>query len=384
MSNQTSEFFKEKKQWSTYKDEILGTYLKPYFQKMSSSPTKTIYIDGFAGKGLFDDGAKGSPLIVKDIILEVEQNSKNKQKMIYPAFVENKYAQDLELNLGNKAFKVFNADYKTQVNAIISKNINKFNFFLYVDPFGIKDIDFDIFKLLASNNKSSELLLNLNSFGFVREGCRIMKISTDEDIEANAGEFEESSGNDIVNMNKIANGTEWQGIIKEIGKSINGKEAESLFVNLYVRKLGEYFKYVFAVPIRTRDNLVPKYQMIFATNHEQGAFIMCDAMLKCDVDMSSNSHNGQLSFFDYDNTKCNINDQILSLLDENNWIDCKHLCFNLFNAYKIYFTKDIRTAIKQLEKDGKILVDRHNKKTKTGQQSNALDFEKSTIHVKKV
>lgn len=53
MSNQTSEFFKEKKQWSTYKDEILGTYLKPYFQKMSSSPTKTIYIDGFAGERSF-------------------------------------------------------------------------------------------------------------------------------------------------------------------------------------------------------------------------------------------------------------------------------------------------------------------------------------------
>src|SRR5699024_476773 len=117
-----------------------------------------------------------------------------------------------ESNLNDKNFKVFNSDYKTKVNEILHKNINKYNIFLYVDPFGIKDIDFNIFKLLASNNKSSELLLNLNSFGFIREGCRNLKVAIDEDIEVSAGDYEESSGNDIQNMNKIANGSEWQQI----------------------------------------------------------------------------------------------------------------------------------------------------------------------------
>lgn len=383
MPNKTREFFKEKKLWSVYKDKILGNYLKPYFQKMSISSNSTIYIDGFAGKGVFDDGSKGSPLIVKDILVNIQNSSTNKKKKIFPAFIENKYANELESNLNDKNFKVFNSDYKTKVNEILHKNINKYNIFLYVDPFGIKDIDFNIFKLLASNNKSSELLLNLNSFGFIREGCRNLKVAIDEDIEVSAGDYEESSGNDIQNMNKIANGSEWQQIVSEIGKTINGKKAERLFVELYLKKLGEIFRYVFAVPIRTRDTLVPKYQIIFATNHHHGAFIMLDTMLKCDVEMTRNGQNGQMSLFDYENTKSNINTEILSLLDRDKWINCRDLCFKLFNKYKIYFIKDVRAAIKELEKEGKIIVDRHNKTTKTGQQSLALDFVKSDINLKR-
>ena len=276
----------------------------------------------------------------------------------------------------SKSQLIVNFDFPTEL-------INKYNIFLYVDPFGIKDIDFNIFKLLASNNKSSELLLNLNSFGFIREGCRNLKVAIDEDIEVSAGDYEESSGNDIQNMNKIANGSEWQQIVSEIGKTINGKKAERLFVELYLKKLGEIFRYVFAVPIRTRDTLVPKYQIIFATNHHHGAFIMLDTMLKCDVEMTRNGQNGQMSLFDYENTKSNINTEILSLLDRDKWINCRDLCFKLFNKYKIYFIKDVRAAIKELEKEGKIIVDRHNKTTKTGQQSLALDFVKSDINLKR-
>lgn len=383
MSNQSKNFFNKKKGWSIYKDKILGTYLKPYFQKMLTSQNPTIYIDGFAGKGVFDDGSKGSPLIVKDIILQVQQNSKNAKRQIFPAFIENKFSKELEINLNDPKFKVFDCDYKTKVKEILKNNIDKYNIFLYVDPFGIKDIDFDIFKLLSSNNKSSELLLNLNSFGFIREGCRCLKIATDEDIDNNAGDYEESSGNDVNNMNKVAHGTEWQQIISQIGTTITGKMAEKMFMELYLEKLGKYFKYVFSVPIRTKDALVPKYQMVFATNYHQGAFIMLDTMLKCDLEMTRNGQNGQLSLFDYDNTKSSINNEILSLLSEDEWLDCRDLCFKLFNKYKIYFTKDIRKALKELEQADLIIVNRQNKKTKTGQISFALDFEKQNIEVKR-
>lgn len=121
MPNKTREFFKEKKLWSVYKDKILGNYLKPYFQKMSISSNSTIYIDGFAGKGVFDDGSKGSPLIVKDILVNIQKSSTNKKKKIFPAFIENKYANELESNLNDKNFKVFNSDYKTKVNEILHK-----------------------------------------------------------------------------------------------------------------------------------------------------------------------------------------------------------------------------------------------------------------------
>lgn len=67
MSN-TREFFKEKRDWSIFKDDLLKNYLIPYFAKLLATRRDIIFIDGFAGKGKFEDGTNGSPLIVKDAI----------------------------------------------------------------------------------------------------------------------------------------------------------------------------------------------------------------------------------------------------------------------------------------------------------------------------
>ena len=48
----TKEFFKKKKEWSNYKDALLGSYILPYFNKIMSTGVEVVYIDGFAGKSL--------------------------------------------------------------------------------------------------------------------------------------------------------------------------------------------------------------------------------------------------------------------------------------------------------------------------------------------
>lgn len=384
MSN-TNEFFKEKKRWSIYKDKILGLYLKPYFQKIMRNPYKTIYIDGFAGKGKFEDGSEGSPLIVNKIIKEVEESSRTKEKMIFPIFIEKKYASELENALQDKTCKVFGCDYKSKSNEILDK-AKSFNVFMYVDPFGIKDLDFSIFEKLSQNKNSVELLLNLNSFGFIREGCRLLNTTTDVELEESAGKYDEDKEiNNINNMNRIANGEEWQEIIlKKKTGVINAKTAEEMFTALYVEKLGELFKYVFSISIRTGDDLVPKYQMIFATNHIQGALIMADNMIKCDIDMSSANKNGQQSFFDYDFTKNDIKKDILSIVKKNNIIDAKQLCLELYRTGKLYLQSDIKNALKELSNSNLVLIDRRGKKTPTGKDYTGMDFIKFDILIKDV
>ena len=53
--------------WSKkIKDRVLGSYLPPYLSKVATLHQKIILIDGFAGPGYFEDGTKGSPLILCD------------------------------------------------------------------------------------------------------------------------------------------------------------------------------------------------------------------------------------------------------------------------------------------------------------------------------
>lgn len=66
MPKNNSDFFKKKKLWSEVKDQLLCCYLTPYFQKVLRTGKPIFYVDCFAGKGRFDDGEPGSPIIALD------------------------------------------------------------------------------------------------------------------------------------------------------------------------------------------------------------------------------------------------------------------------------------------------------------------------------
>ena len=186
-------------------------------------------------------------------------------------------------------------------------------------------------------------------------------------------------------MNKIANGDEWQKIISEMkaGK-INGKTAEKLFTNLYMKNLAQIYLYTFSIPIKTGDNLVPKYQMIFATNHIQGALIMADNMIKCDIELSAENKNGQQSLFDYVYTKNNINESILGVLSDSQEINIKDLCISLYRNAKFYLHSDIKQALRELENSKKVFINRNNIKTPTGRDYSGNDFIKYDIFIRSV
>ena len=63
MSKNNADFFKVKNPWSVIKDRLLQCYLAPYFQKVLTTNKPIFYVDCFAGKGKFEDGNPGSPLI---------------------------------------------------------------------------------------------------------------------------------------------------------------------------------------------------------------------------------------------------------------------------------------------------------------------------------
>ena len=56
-------FYKERKEWSEIKHRLLGKYLVPYCYKLGSWNNEIFYIDGFAGKGKYEDGKFHDDLI---------------------------------------------------------------------------------------------------------------------------------------------------------------------------------------------------------------------------------------------------------------------------------------------------------------------------------
>src|SRR4030042_5791511 len=135
----TSDVFKIKKPWSLIKDRILDHYLTPYIAKISNTGKPLLIIDCCAGKGKFDDGKNGSPIIIAEHISSVI-NDKNTNKSIHAIFIEKKYSDDLLNNLaGYCNCKIIKGTFEENIDTVTELE-NRSNVFIYVDPYGIKSL----------------------------------------------------------------------------------------------------------------------------------------------------------------------------------------------------------------------------------------------------
>lgn len=147
----------------------------------------TIYLDCFAGAGKFGSGCvpyeekeDGSPLIALDAIRNALKSTKIYNPVHLACFIEPEYYEELETNIRlsqhpDDKYKIYSGSYPGEIKTVLSdieKSGDIPNLFCYLDPFGVKHLKFETFKQLEARNFNSiELLINFNSFGFLRYAC---------------------------------------------------------------------------------------------------------------------------------------------------------------------------------------------------------------------
>lgn len=386
MSKKNDDFFVEKKPWSEVKDQLLGCYLKPYVAKILHTRKPLVYVDCFAGKGKFDDGNPGSPLIALDIIQQGLTASKmNGHVDIAPAFIDLNYADDLRVNLKDyPGVKIVSGAYEETIDDLL-KNKNGCNVFLYIDPYGIKALNCSKFDEFANGQfYSIELLINMNSFGFIREGCRVMgkQFKMDDDnffddlVEYAPAKFD-TSDKSVEALNQIAGGVYWQSIIEQFSSGeIDGYKAEEYFAEQYCQRLSQTFTYVLNMPIRIKEGQHTKYRMIHATNHPDGCILMADNICNRWELMRQIQTGGQLSLFPE-----TVDNQIIDEAEvQNDVIAHFSQCYNwtsLNEALAVFFVEygvvcksgEIRNILKKLEKEKRLKVMRTPGVTEKGTPS---------------
>ena len=340
---QTKDFFKEKKAWSVLKDELLGYYLVPYIAKIRWTGKPLFIFDCFAGKGKFDNGMNGSPIIIAEQIKANIQKNPTLRGKLNGVFIEKKYSDELKINLsGYSSTEVLPGTFEDNLKKILSLDKNS-SIFLYVDPYGIKNLNLSNFNLVKEKQFSSfELLMNFNTAGFLREGCRLLKytelLSDDEVTDYESDE----DINTADRMDSIAGGTYWQEIVKKYyDNTIDIYQAEDAFISEYSRQLGSIFKFTVNIPIKIKSDHLPKYRLIFGTNHEDGLILMADNMNKKWKQMLENQRGGQQVLFDFEFPGVPadaLHKNILSLVTGNRFgVPLKELIVKLIQKYGISF-----------------------------------------------
>ena len=397
MPKDNKDFFKTKNSWSEIKDRLLGCYLAPYFQKILMNRRPIYYVDCFAGQGKFDDGKPGSPLIaleVRDVCLNRTGNENGKVEL---CFIELNHAEKLQ-----KSISAFNTPYELpavqsgkyeDVIVTLLQSKRGANVFLYIDPYGIRALDYGIFETITAYGFNSlEMLINLNSFGFFRDACRAMEVAYNnddafrdlDDIVEYAPTEINSSPQSVELLSRIAGGDYWKAIVERYKTGeIDGYTAEQVFSNEYKLRLRRRFSYVLDMPIRLKPGHRPKYRMIHACNHQDGCFLMAENMLKRKDELFTNiQQNRQPSLFNYIETitstvenKLITMDQIEALFatfiaEGDEKVGCTTLIAGFFNQHGLLCEiKMLHSTLENLEKRGAIDIIRTPPKSEMGKPS---------------
>ena len=326
--------------------------------------------------------------------------SKYKNVAVNFIFCEKRYSKELEYNLKNSQFAEYlglnhegepifiqniDCDFKDSLPALVGvldkQNVHNCNLFCYIDPFGIKDINADVLKFATDKHfTSSELLINFNSFGFFRVACAMKGYKIKEKDIRDAEGFDNGINKELKSvsetgkydmLNGVMGTDSWMQIIDDYYESkINGYEAEAKISHLYKKQLREKlkYKYVLDILIRKNESSPPKYRMLYATNHEDGAVIMGNSMRKRKEHLHLIHSQGQRDLFgeeDLSTTADDILNNVCELLSSDAEKRLSKLEAEYYDKYEITYKK-MPKILSELEKTGKIKVRREPAFTEKG------------------
>jgi len=257
-------FFDGKRPWSRIKDRILGTYLPPYLQKIQRLRRRIVVVDCFAGRGNFDDGTPGSPLII------CQQIQRHAPRSATAYFVNKRPMHHRTLSKTLKGFIDTRIAYPVlgQGEAFLSdlaKQMTEESLFVYLDPFGIKGCNFTATKRLLqrSASASTELLMTLSMPVLHRLAART---SSHAIVARFHGVLDSALG-----------AIPWREIMHD--GTLRAAEKESRVIGEYCEHLRKYAGYACACPVRDRDESRVKYYIVFASRHPDAILLMNDIML---------------------------------------------------------------------------------------------------------
>ena len=269
------------------KHKILGSYLKAWAPILSSFNGRIVYIDGFAGPGEDSEHSHyGSPIIALDSVVNhtLRQNFRSEIVMYFVEQREDR-AKHLEALIKTKFpklppflnYQVDDSEFLPSLRGILDfldrENRRLAPAFCFVDPFGWRDLDLDLFSRFMIENKA-ELFITFMA-GFIQR-------------------FEEEDGH-LPSLRKLFTDDQLREASTKVPEEKGGFLLAAFTTNL-IQKISERDdkKKIYSISFETRNssnNL--EYYLIYLTSHEKGMKVMKDAMY-------SVSSIGEFKFSDFD------------------------------------------------------------------------------------
>ena len=254
---------------TTAKHEILAHYLNGWFPKIGSWAKRILLFDGFAGRGIYEDGSEGSPIIALRLIAGHSIAASKPDTAFDFLFVEKDphnaaelqaQINALEAEVGgfppNVHYRVECGRFEDHAKALLDQAANNAPTFVFIDPYGFSGIPMDVVARFVSF-KSTEVFVNLMV-----------------DYVGRFGEKElPQSMSSLYGLP-----------VEEVMREFSDEDLRHEYLrDLYMRQLHERAGFEHVHPFAMHgDNGKVAYYLIHATRHPAGVGLMKEAMWKVD------------------------------------------------------------------------------------------------------
>lgn len=275
-------FFKTKREWSKVKDKILKDYIICYLRTIHGRGRPIIIVDAFSGPGRFGDGLEGSPLIVCSAIHSAPKRGVAVGCLFSDSHPAHRDALEncLANHIKNRVTERPLADFSGALSRALEVGRGATLFF-YLDPYGIKDLDFETVKQIYERDttQSTEVLINFNFKTFMRMSGNWSYTDSASEIARKVKEGK------VETVNAVMGGDYWIGIVTD--PTLDKIQREDLVVGKYMERVREFFGYTYSVPVKELDERgtsVPadelaKYHLIFGTRSSRAVVYMNDVAI---------------------------------------------------------------------------------------------------------
>lgn len=277
-------FFRERRAQAAFKHGILRRYPTVFASKTGWRGRPVMFVDGYAGRGEYEDGTPGSPALLLNTAATVDTF-----RDVHGIYVEQNAADFANLKqviarAGLPNHVALSGDVREHLPSILDR-ARESALFVFLDPFGTALARAQLIGPLLGRDRKlgpTEVLLHFSISTLARMGG-ILRARRRDGVELSAKDRKTVAHGDL-----FLGGSWWQKHFEPVGDEADEERASIAALRVaqeYQAGIVHDTGYMAAsMPIRPAPGQLPKYVLVLFTRHPDGLWYFADAVGKAGRD----------------------------------------------------------------------------------------------------
>lgn len=279
------DFFRERRAAAVFKHGILKRYPVVFASKAGSRvpDRRVIFVDGYAGRGEYNDGSPGSPLLLAQGAASIKEF-----RNVKGIFVERDSSnfENLERVLAERgghgmSYSLYKGDLDAHIPTIL-RDAQGSALLAFLDPFGTALDSIHLQAILTRpGTPPTEILLHFSVSAVSRLGPVVRKLRMEQ------REPSDDESKKIARLNRFLGSDWWQPYFAELQNKDLGVATKVAVrvADVYRERIRQStgFQSV-SIQVRMKPDHLPKYILVLFTRHPEGIWQFADALGKAGLE----------------------------------------------------------------------------------------------------